>query len=85
MTDDEIDFRITFTMKAIEQELRRAIKLHTPMNTNHEGYAVILEEMDELWAEIKNRDLDMNAVQKEAIQVGAMAARFIVDSKKFDK
>lgn len=50
-------------------------------NSAHEGYSVILEELDELkahvWANQKARDWD--AMQKEAIQVAAMAMRFAID------
>lgn len=45
----------------------------------HEGYAVILEELDELWHEVKQRDRDDNAMRKEAIQVATMAIRFVID------
>lgn len=45
----------------------------------HEGYAIIQEEMDELkahvWMKQKNRDLA--AMRKEALQVAAMAVKFI--------
>ena len=47
-------------------------------NSAHEGLAVLLEEVDELkahvWTNQKRRDL--SAMQKEAIQVAAMAIRF---------
>lgn len=47
------------------------------MNSAHEGYAVMLEEVDELkahvWTKQKLRDLE--AMRKEAIQVAAMALR----------
>lgn len=53
------------------------------MASPHEGYAVILEELDELWAQIKDdkraaeqRRQDM---QREATQVAAMALRFLMD------
>jgi hypothetical protein len=62
-------------------ELRTAIIKHPPINSAHEGYAVILEEVDELkeevWKQTKNRDI--NHMRKEAIQVAAMAMRFILD------
>jgi hypothetical protein len=54
-----------------------------PFNSTHEGFAVLWEEFDELKAEVwKNskkhptRDQDM---RKEAIQVAAMALRFLTD------
>lgn len=70
------------------QELERATKLHGAMHGGHEGYAVILEELDELWDEIKKNPKKMDAVERgfwerkrreEAIQVAAMALRFVVD------
>lgn len=43
----------------------------------HEGYAVLLEEVDELWDEVKANRSDLQ--RKEAVQVAAMGVRFIVD------
>lgn len=52
-----------------------------PFNSAHEGYGVLLEEVDELqahvWTNQKKRDL--GAMRKEAIQVAAMAIRFAYD------
>ena len=39
---------IDFT-KLVKDELIRARKNHGPMLSVHEGYAVLLEEVDELW------------------------------------
>ena len=60
-------------------ELDRAQALHAPMHGPHEGYAVILEELDELWDEVKARRQDRMKMRKEAMQVAAMALRFISD------
>jgi hypothetical protein len=63
------------------QEFQRARSLHKQFNCAHEGYAVILEELDELWAEVKKRRgfRDRTVMRKEALQVAAMALRFIYD------
>jgi hypothetical protein len=40
----------------IQGEYERAAARFAPFNTPHEGYAVILEELDELWDEVKSKD-----------------------------
>jgi hypothetical protein len=60
-------------------ELKSATRKFGPFNSVHEGYAVILEELDELWAAIKDKKSNDEALLKEAIQVGAMAMRFVYD------
>ena len=62
----------------IVSELNDAKAKFPPFNSYHEGYAVIFEEMDELWAEIKGNTAP-EFVRKEAIQVAAMALRFLTD------
>lgn len=65
----------------IVQEYSRAIMNNEPFNSAHEGYAVLLEEVDELKYEVwKNpTKRDIKKMKEEAIQVGAMAIRFIND------
>jgi len=63
----------------VEAELERATKKHAPMHGPHEGYAVILEELDELWDEVKAQHHSLPQMRAEAMQVAAMALRFIYD------
>jgi len=58
-------------------EFRRARIRHKPMRGPHEGYAVLLEEVDELWDEVKANRPWM--AREEAIQVGAMALAFALE------
>lgn len=59
----------------VKIELNEAKKKFGSFHNAHEGYAVLLEEVDELWDDIKaNKD-----PSKEALQVAAMALRFLVD------
>lgn len=60
-------------------EHNRATKIHGRFNSAHEGYAVILEELDELWDEVKKREHDYKKMYNEAKQVAAMAIRFMDD------
>jgi hypothetical protein len=66
--------------QAIEREALRAISLFPAFNSGHEGKAVIKEELDELWDEVKAKAFGTTPeMLREATQVGAMAARFIAD------
>ena len=73
--------KIFCALRLAEKEVTRAMSLYPPHNSAHEAYAILLEEMDELWAEVKKspRDRDDEAMMEEAVQVGAMAIRFIVE------
>ena len=70
-------------MCLIQAELETATSSFGSFNSAHEGYAVLLEEVDELWDEIKADKLPGARERQvaEAIQVAAMAARFILDAK----
>ena len=58
-------------------ELKRATSKFGPFNSAHEGYAVIKEELEELWDFVKINNT--NEARKEAVQVAAMAIRFLID------
>lgn len=60
------------TMAKICSELDHAYEKHgRPQWGRHEFYAILKEEVDELWDAIK-RDEPQECVHKEAIQVAAM-------------
>ena len=68
-------------LKAIEAEYNAASSKYPAFHSTHEGYAVIKEEVDELWDLVKaNKGIAGNDTMKqEAIQIAAMALRFIKD------
>jgi phage terminase small subunit len=65
----------------VDQELARAMERYPRMNSAHEAYAVILEELEELWQEIKVKQArhDHAAMRREAVQIAAMVTRFVID------
>jgi len=64
----------------ILNELQRAKAIWRDNFKNyHEAYAVILEEVDELWDEIKKKNQDKEKIRKEAIQSVAMLLRLITE------
>lgn len=75
-----IDKLVDATEEAYE-EAWKAQKTHPKLNSGHEGIAVILEEFEELKAEVwkKEQDRDLAIMRQEAIQVAAMALRFAAE------
>ncbi len=63
----------------VAEELHRARLRYGPMASAHEGWAVLFEEVNELWDEVKLRDPSPLRLGREATQVAAMAMRFILD------
>jgi hypothetical protein len=68
-------------MAAVDAEVRRAMEKFPSMHSAHEGYAVLLEEMDELkeWIWLGRGADPMGGAEGEAIQIAAMAIRYLVD------
>lgn len=64
-------------------ECIRSGGLYGPLHSEHEAYAVISEELDEFWEEVrkKRQVRSPEAMRKELIQVAAMAIRTIYDLK----
>lgn len=81
---------IQVILHAVSVELYSAFDQHGSMKSQHEAYAVILEEVDEFWDEVKlnpakltleQREARLKAMRKELVQVAAMAIRAIIDLK----
>lgn len=72
---------VSATIYAMREELEKAMKNWPAFNSAHEGFAVLLEEVEELkkhvWQRQHARSLD--EMRKEAVQVAAMAIRFAVE------
>lgn len=74
MADEEL---VRSVVSEVLDELRRARSKFPKFNSAHEGYAVLLEEVDELWDEVKHGSRERQC--NEAVQVAAMALRFLID------
>lgn len=78
-SEDGYDARFLHDVRG---EIIRARRKHERgINSPHEGYAVILEEVDELWDLVKKQtaDRDRAEMRKELVQIAAMAARMATD------
>lgn len=70
--------------KAVEgmaEELSEVLTHVEPLHSAHEGWAVIAEELDELWEHVRRRQgsRDREAMRREAIQVAVTAIRFAAE------
>lgn len=68
-------------LRNVKRELAFARSKFPPFNNEHEAWAVIFEEVDELWDEVRrHREArSKQHMKKECIQIAAMALRFIED------
>lgn len=71
--------RVDRILSVVRAELLRATDEFGPFNSPHEGYAILKEEVEELWSDIKGDEGHSPLAQMEATQVAAMAVRYIFD------
>ena len=74
---------VEYYFDVVKKEFDYATSRFSAFNNAHEGYAVLLEEVDELWENVKlnqhkNQYRD-KLIMNEAIQVAAMAMRVVHD------
>lgn len=79
MLEDDLDeaARVGRVLEEFRAEWQRARRKFAPLHGPHEGYAVILEELDEAWDAIKANDLA--EARKEMVQIGAMVLAFLLE------
>lgn len=66
----------------VAKELTSASCTYPRFNSAHEGFAIMQEEMEELFDAVKLKQVNPERpcrMRKEAVQVAAMALRFLVD------
>lgn len=69
-------------LDAIREEFEYATSSFPKYNSTHEGFAILKEEVDELWDAVKlNQKVTVRdeLIRKEAIQVATVAIRFLND------
>ncbi len=70
---------------AIFEELDRAKRHGLQFASLHEAYSVLLEELDEVWdiTRMKRKDRDQVNLEKEFIQIAAMAVKALESMGNF--
>ena len=78
MTDNK---RLDEILELVKDEFISASFIHGKFYDAHHGYAILLEEVNELWSAIKDGKycVDNKEIREEAIQVAAMAVRLTYD------
>lgn len=61
----------------VAKELTKAKSNHKPQASVHEGYAVLLEEVDEFWEEVRKKisNRDPKAMLSELVQIASCAQK----------
>jgi hypothetical protein len=85
LTMQIVDRDMAALLTEIQWEVERAKKHGEKFASLHEAYAVILEELDEVWdlTRMKRRDRDPKEIRKEMIQIAAMAVKSIQSIDNF--
>lgn len=77
--EQEIMMVLDNVLGDVHYALSKALIKHAPMHSPHEGMSVIREELDELWDHVKADTGRTPEARKEALQLAAMAIRYVVD------
>lgn len=75
----DFDQRYSGPVREVFDELAAAQAKFPRFNGPHEGWAVIREELDELWDLVRENDGDTQLARVEAVQIAAMAIRYMME------
>lgn len=76
----------TIVASYLVEELERANETNrATFASPHEGYAVLLEEVHELFDEVRKKHPEKDKLREEAIQIGAMAIKFILSLENWGR
>lgn len=69
-------------LNSVSFEVNRANSLYGDFHSLHEAYAVLLEEVDELWEQVRKKEEDRSPgrIVEEAIQIAAVALRIALST-----
>lgn len=73
--------KLHILLQLLADEIGEADYKHSSYSSAHEGYAVLLEEVDELKAHVwaKEEHRNVLAMRDECVQIAAVALRFARD------
>ena len=84
--EETFDDAIAPALDAVLIELEKACRKHGAIRNQHELYAVLLEELQEFWEEVRKAQVSAElspAAIKELIQIAAMGLRGLMDLGAF--
>jgi hypothetical protein len=73
---DERELQTRSAARAVKREALETADKTPAFRSIHEGFAIIAEEITELWDEVRTKNPDPAKLRKEAIQASAMCLRF---------
>ena len=79
MGDDAKTAAIHAIAIEIAEEVERAERKHAPLNSPHEAWSVIFEELEELREHVRGDTGRSPEARKEAIQTAAMGLRYVLN------
>lgn len=75
MTPAQLEIFFDNLAEQVREEVLHGFAMYGPLNSHHEGYGVLLEEVNEYWDEVRKRIPDRQAMREELIQIAAVAIR----------